>query len=98
MPERKVKVRVQANNKEVVGSEVPIIESTERFTELSLEDGTVVRIKPVVMSAIRVDGQYDQAGNPVYVLQSSLAVSLSHVPEHMKKEPRAKGSGESKVN
>jgi len=83
MAERRVKVPYQGNLTD--GTDVPIEESTERWSEFKLEDGTIIRIKQTIASAIRVDGQYDQEGNPVYVLKSAPAVAIVHVEEKVRR-------------
>jgi hypothetical protein len=69
----------------VEGTEVTLIESIERWTELKLDDGSVLRIKPVVISILRIDGRYDPQGNPMYVLQAGQTMALASVPEHLRK-------------
>lgn len=92
MPERKIKFQQQPGGPMIDGVEVPIQESTERWTELTLEDGAVLRVKPMVVSAIRIDGQWDQEGNPVYALKGGPAVStIASVPDHLKKESATSG-------
>jgi len=71
------------------GSEIPVKESTERWTEVLLEDGTVLRVKPSVLSAIRIDGEYDADGNPAYSLKVAPTMTLT-APEHLKKATSAK--------
>jgi hypothetical protein len=90
MSEKKVKVPFPDPTKPggvtmIEGNEVPITESTERWTELHLEDGAIIRVKPNVLSAIRVDDQYDQDGNPMYALKGSQTMTIVSVPEHMRK-------------
>jgi hypothetical protein len=67
------------------GSDVPIKESTERWTEIHLEDGSVLKVKASVLSAIRVDGQYDPEGNPAYSVKTQLQMVVVTAPEHLKK-------------
>jgi hypothetical protein len=70
----------------IEGNEVAIRESTERWTELTLEDGSVLRVKPMIIGAIRIDGQWDQEGNPVYALKGGAPMStVASVPDHLKK-------------
>ena len=75
------------------GTEVSVVESTERWSEVTLEDGTVFRLKPTVISAVRIDGEYDLEGNPMYALKAQPLVSLVSVPEHLRRPPK-----ESKIN
>jgi hypothetical protein len=79
MAERKVQVPWMG--KTMDGVEVPVEESTERWSEIKLEDGTIIRVKQSVAQVIRVDGQYDAEGNPLYVVKSSPAVAIVHVDE-----------------
>lgn len=64
---------------------VDVIESTERFSELRLEDGTTLRIKPNVMKVARLVGQWDSDGNPIYVVGSRSLVLVSEAPAGLKK-------------
>jgi hypothetical protein len=86
VPERKIKFQQQPGGPFFEGYEVGIRESTERWTEMTLEDGSVLRVKPMTVGAIRIDGQWDQSGNPVYALKGGPNIStLVSVPEHLKK-------------
>jgi hypothetical protein len=67
------------------GSEIAVSESTEKWSEVTLEDGTVLRIKPSVLSAIRIDGQYDPEGNPAYLIKAQQVVMVVSAPVHLRK-------------
>jgi hypothetical protein len=83
MPERK-KMNLPGLG-EVEVTEVGLIESVERWTELKLEDGSVLRVKPVVISVLRVEGQYDPQNNPMYAIQGGQTMALVSVPEHLRR-------------
>jgi hypothetical protein len=83
--ERPVKVTNPVDGKIVDGVEVAVLESTERWTDIKLEDGSFVRVKPSIMSAVRIPGQFDQEGNPMYMLRAANAMMVSEAPEHLKK-------------
>src|SRR5258708_32783756 len=85
MTERKAKINLTGMGT-VDGTEVPVLESTERWTEVKLEDGTTLRVKPVIMSVTRIDGRYDQQGNPMYALQAGQAITAPS-PDHLRKPP-----------
>lgn len=68
----------------VDGTEVPVTESVERWTELKLEDGAVLRVKPIIMSVVRMEGKYDPQGNPMYAIQGGHAMVIGSVPEHLR--------------
>lgn len=68
------------------GSLISVSESTEKWSEFTLEDGTVFRIKPNIVRAVRVDGEYDADGNPAYVLQAQPTVMVMKVDEKLRKK------------
>jgi hypothetical protein len=71
------------------GFDVPITESTEKWSEIHLEDGSILRIKPNVISVIRITGQYDQDGNPLYALKSSQVMTVVSAPERLRQGAKA---------
>lgn len=86
MAEKRVKIPFPSPlSPPVDGSEVMASESTDRWSEVTMEDGTVMRIKPNVLSAVRIDGQYDQDGNPIYAVKAAHVISIISVPPHLKK-------------
>lgn len=89
--ERKVKVPMPPDGRIVEGFEVPVMESIERWTEIKLEDGTVLRVKPSVISAIRIPGQYDPEGNPMYALKAINAMMVAEAPAHLRR-PSVEGA------
>ena len=75
-----VKVKITINGQVVDAVDVPIIQPEERWSEYKLEDGTTLRVKFVVGSIIRVSGQSDPEGNPVYMIKGNV-VSVPIVPD-----------------
>lgn len=67
--------------------EVPILESTEKFSEFNLADGSIVRIKVTLARAARNMGRFDAAGMPEYNLQLMPLITFVHVPEQLKRRP-----------
>lgn len=87
MPERKVQIPFPSPTSPLrTGTEVAARESTERWTEVLLEDGTTLRVKPTVLSAVRIDDAYDADGNPMYALKVSPTAVVS-APENLKRTP-----------
>ena len=85
MAERRTKVQVVPNGPIVDGVELDVDVSSERWSEYTLSDGTVLRLKQVLVSVIRAEGQYDNDGNPTYVVKASPVLSLVEVPEKLKR-------------
>jgi hypothetical protein len=84
--ERKTKVQLQGTDQMVDGTEVPVEESTERWSEFKLEDGTIFRIKLAVISAVRMEGQFDPNGNPMYVMNLTPVIALISSPDQLRKK------------
>lgn len=55
----------------------------EEWSIYELSDGTILRMKPVVTSIIKIVGQYDPQGNPLYMVQSSNVLGVS-APDELK--------------
>lgn len=86
MAEKRIKVPFPPPSGPMVdASEVQVLESHDRWTEITLEDGTIMRVKPNVMSAIRLDGQYDGEGNPMYGLKAVPIMTIVSSPERLRK-------------
>lgn len=84
MAEGKKTVPDQSGNM-VTGDLVEVEESTERFSDIKLADGTRIRIKPVVVEVVRADGQWDIEGNPIYVVRSTNVMTVNNVADTLKK-------------
>ncbi len=70
--------------KMVTGDLVEVEESTERFSDIKLADGTQIRIKTVVVEVIRADDQWDKEGNPIYVVRSAHVMTVNVEDESLK--------------
>ncbi|MBI2828041.1 MAG: hypothetical protein HYX77_02055 [Acidobacteria bacterium] len=79
------KTKIQVPNVGLVDAvEVEITESSERWTDVKLADGTTIRTKPVILTVFRVDGHYDQDGNPIYQIKANQVMTAT-APDHLKK-------------
>ena len=86
MAERKTKVQLAPGGPMVDGVEVPVDESTEKWSEYKLEDGTTLRLKQVVMEVVRATGQYDAEGNPMYAVKAQPVLSIVDIPDKLKRK------------
>ena len=68
------------------GVEVPIDESTERWSEIKLTDETIIRVKQTVVQVVRVDGVFDPEGNPMYIVKSAPTIAIASVNPRLKKQ------------
>ena len=66
-------------------TEVGFRASGEHWNEYLADDGTVIRMKLVVTDIVRIDGKYDDEGNPAYWIKSSNVTNVS-APDELRKE------------
>jgi len=52
--------------------EVAITEAKEVWSEYKLDDGTIVRVRPIVTAFFRIPGQYTQDGEPIYAMKATV--------------------------
>ncbi|MBM4294016.1 MAG: hypothetical protein FJ126_03820 [Deltaproteobacteria bacterium] len=80
--ERKTKVSFQGREIEVVEVDFKVIK--EEWNEYDLADGTRIRLKVVATSFARALDEFDNDGNPVYIVKTSNVLGLS-APENLKR-------------
>lgn len=83
MPDKKTRVQLQSGAL-ADAVEVGVTESTERWTDVTLDDGSTLRIKTVIMGAVRIEGQWDPEGNPMYMVKANQVMAVS-APDHLRK-------------
>lgn len=83
MSEKKVKLKL--GDKEVNATEVSVNQVSERWNEYFIDDGSVLKLKPVVTKVYRIDNEYDAEGNPVYFAQSTNVLTVS-APDDLKRK------------
>jgi hypothetical protein len=57
-------------------TEVEVLEAKEAWSEYRLADGTVLRVKPVMIAVSRVDDAEAANGEPVYNIKSTLVTDV----------------------
>ena len=63
--------------KEMEVADVPIAEMRETFNEYSLEDGSILRVRNVATSILRLEGQFNPDGTPIYLILTTPAVTVT---------------------
>jgi hypothetical protein len=56
----------------------------EHWNEYLIDDGAVIRVKLVATEVLRLDGEYDGNGNPVYIVQSTNVMAVD-APEGLRR-------------
>lgn len=81
---KRVKV-TDAKGNLVEGTEVGVAESIERFCDVHLADGTRLRAKLGISSAVRLHDQWDDQGNPIYLVKSQNFITVADSPDEFKR-------------
>ncbi len=79
-------MKVTFQGKEFDATPVEANQTSEYWNQYLLDDGSVLKLKTVVTQIIRLIGEYDSDGNPIYVAKSGNIVTVT-APEHLKKKP-----------
>ena len=79
---KKISVRPDEPPKEA--ELVEVTSSSEQWSSYLLSDGTQVKQKVVLTEIWRVIDEYDNEGNPVYVLKSSGIINIQ-APEELRR-------------
>jgi hypothetical protein len=80
---RKKKVPL-SDGRVIEGTIMPFQTAGEHWNEYLVDDGTVVRIKLVVKEIVRLDGEYDARGDPLYTVESTNVSAIS-APEDLRR-------------
>jgi len=67
-----------------IPKDVDVLEAKEVWSEYRLSDGTILRIKPIMIAVSRLEGEHTLDGDPVYNMKSTLVTDL-RVPQELKK-------------
>jgi len=62
-----------------------IVNAKDGWSEYTLDDGTVIRLKCVLLDVKKAVGQFTIEGDPIYVMQQAV-VSNTNVPAGLKKK------------
>lgn len=82
-----MKRTIEHKGKKVTGTHVGFTTIREDWNEYTLSDGTTLKVKVVLTDVLRVEGEHDAAGDPVYITKSVNHVVNVSVPDHLRKEP-----------
>jgi hypothetical protein len=83
MAGRKIKVK-GPDGQDHDGVEMSFQNAREHWNEYLLDDGTILRLKPVATGVVKIEGMYDQQGNPIYILNST-NIMVASAPDHLRR-------------
>lgn len=64
---------------------VSTVQSSEHWNSYVLDDGSIIRMKLVATEILRIDGEYDPEGNPVYYIKHTNVTSVDAAEDLKKK-------------
>ena len=68
------------------GEEIDFDVVGEDWNTYRLKDGTVLKVKLVLVGVVRLKDKYDPMGNPVYMINSTNVVRVTDVSADFKKK------------
>ena len=78
--------KIQMPNGDFMDAErIEVSQASEHWNQYLLEDGAVLKLKSITTKVVRLKDQYDQTGNPIYIIQSNNVVDVD-CPEGLKKK------------
>ena len=78
--------KINFHGQEVDATEVEFQTRKEDWNEYQLMDGTVIKMKLVVSQIFRIEGVYDNEGNPAYQIKST-NLPMVKSPDALKRKP-----------
>ena len=76
---------IDYQGRKVEGEVLEFQSKGEAWNQYELEDGTTLRVKIVMLDVVRLIDEYDDNGEPVYVLSAQQIVATS-APSHLRKQ------------
>ena len=80
-----MKRTVDYQGRKVEGTEVSFDIIRQNWNEYTLNDGTTIKLQTITTSIVRIDGEYSNQGDPIYVISTQNIVTASNIPAHMRK-------------
>jgi len=81
-----VKIVSPVSQRQVEAEQVDFEARAEPWATYELSDGTVLKVRTILTNVMRIEGEYDQSGNPVYVV-SSQNVIQANAPKKLRGTP-----------
>ncbi len=77
------KIKIPSSEGPLDGTEIGFRAVGEHWNEYLLDDGTILRNKSVLTDIVRVEGKYNEEGQPLYLFKTQNVSSSSVPPELM---------------
>lgn len=81
-----VKVVSPVSQREIEGIQVDFESVAEPWASYKLTDGSMLKVRTIVTTVLRLEGEYDAAGNPIYTVSSQTVVQVN-APKNLRGTP-----------
>jgi len=81
-----VKIISPVTQRQVEAEQIDFEAKAEPWSTYELSDGTTLKVRVILTGVLRIEGEYDQSGNPIYVV-SSQTVIQANAPKKMRGTP-----------
>jgi hypothetical protein len=84
MAKRKIKIGDRDFEADEISFQPDTENGGEQWSYFTLHDGSTLKVKPVLLNVIRLEGVYTPTGDPVYHVNASLVVATNS-PDSLRK-------------
>ena len=81
-----VKIISPVTQRQVEAEQVDFESKAEPWSTYELTDGTILKVRVILTGVLRIEGEYDQSGNPIYVVSSQNVVQ-ANAPKKIRGTP-----------
>src|SRR5438128_12068857 len=81
-----VKIISPVTQRQVEAEQIDFEAKAEPWSTYELADGTTLKLRVILTGVLRIGGDYDQSGKPIYVV-SSQTVIQPHAPKAIRGTP-----------
>lgn len=82
-----VKVVSPISNREVEAVSVDFEAKAEPWATYELSDGSTIKLRTTPVGILRLEGEHDQAGNPMYTVSSNTVIRVVTAPKGLRGTP-----------
>jgi hypothetical protein len=76
--------QIKYQGRDVEATPIDVVTDREFWNEYQLHDGSLIKVKLIVTEILRVVGEYDPEGNPVYIMKSGNVLTVNS-PDALKR-------------
>ena len=87
-----VRIVSPISNREVEAVNVDFEPKAEPWATYELSDGSILKVRSTVTGVVRLEGEHDAAGNPLYNVSSQVQIRVVNAPRELRGPPTFSGA------